>query len=132
MTGTRSLVAPYVACRCRWVTRELTLRHKMKIAQPNNIGNVVPFQAPSDDDRNPVEDPHRDNIIRMLDLSKFEQRRPDVEDYDASMRVNIAAMVLLGLLVFIAREDFSKLAQSHLSFKIGMNELNSAGHRSVT
>jgi hypothetical protein len=30
------------------------------------------------------------------------------------MRANIAAMVLLGLLVFIATEDFSKLEQSNL------------------
>jgi hypothetical protein len=104
----------------------------MKVGQKNNVGNVVPFQTRSEDGRNPVEDLRRDNIIRMLDLSKFEQRRPAVEDCDASMRANIAAMVLLGLLVLIASEDFSKLARSHLSLEVGIHELNSAHHRSVT
>lgn len=49
----------------------------------------------------------------MLDLSKFEHDRHAAES-GASMRANIAAMVLLGLLVFIATEDFSKLEQSNL------------------
>jgi len=50
-----------------------------------------------------------------LDLSKFEHHRPAVENRP-SMRSNIAAMVLLGLLVFIATEDFSRLEQSNLCF----------------
>jgi hypothetical protein len=49
----------------------------------------------------------------MLDLSKFEQDRRAV-DNGATMRSNIAAMVLLGLLVFIATEDFYRLEQSNL------------------
>ena len=84
----------------------------MKVNQPNHTGNVIPFQTRSEDGRGPVDDVRRDNIIRMLDLSKFEQPRP-VEN-DASMRANIVAMVLLGLLVFIAKEDFSKLERLNL------------------
>ncbi|WP_035965544.1 hypothetical protein [Bradyrhizobium sp. YR681] len=53
------------------------------------------------------------DILRLLDLSKFEQHRR-VAGTGASMRANIAAMVLLGLLVFVATEDFSKLEQSNL------------------
>ncbi len=60
-------------------------------------------------------DARSDNILRMLDLSKFEHHRPAVENRP-SMRSNIAAMVLLGLLVFIATEDFSRLEQSNLCF----------------
>ncbi|WP_334536162.1 hypothetical protein [Bradyrhizobium sp. AZCC 2230] len=52
--------------------------------------------------------------MRMLDLSKFEQDRRAI-DNGATMRSNIAAMVLLGLLVFIATEDFYRLEQSNLS-----------------
>jgi hypothetical protein len=85
----------------------------MKASQPNHRGNVVPFRTRSGDGRDPVEDVRSDNILRMLDLSKFEHNRPAVES-GASMRANIAATVLLGLLVFIATEDFSKLEQSNL------------------
>ena len=85
----------------------------MKVNQPNHAGNVIPFQTRSEDGRDPVDDGPRDNIIRMLALSKFEQPRPAAEN-DASMRVNIAAMVLLGIFVFIATEDFCKLERSHL------------------
>jgi hypothetical protein len=86
----------------------------MKVVQQNNIGNVVPFRSRSGDDEDLVDDVRRDNIIRLLDLSKYEQSRPAVGDYEPSMRANIAAMVLLGLLVFIASEDFGKLARSNL------------------
>jgi hypothetical protein len=85
----------------------------MKVDRPNYTGNVVPFQTRSEDDRDSIDEVRRDNIIRMLDLSKFEQHRP-VENYDASMRANIAAIVLLGLLVFLAKEDFCKLERSNL------------------
>ena len=87
----------------------------MKASQSNHQGNVVPFRTRSGDGRDPVDDVRSDNILRMLDLSKFEHNRPAVEN-GASMRSNIAAMVLLGLLVFIATEDFSKLEQSNLCF----------------
>jgi hypothetical protein len=85
----------------------------MKVIQPNHAGNVIPFQTRSEHGRDPVDDVRRDNIIRMLDLSKFEQPRPAVEN-DASMRANIVAMVLLGIFVFIAAEDFCKLERSNL------------------
>lgn len=54
-----------------------------------------------------------DDILRMLDLSKFEKKRRTAEN-GASMRLNIAAMVLLGFLVFVAAESFSKLEQSNM------------------
>jgi hypothetical protein len=81
----------------------------MKICQPNNIGNVVPFRTRSDGDRDLVDEAERDKILRMLDLSKYEQPRHAEQSYNATMRANIAAMVLLGLLVLIATEDFCKL-----------------------
>jgi hypothetical protein len=85
----------------------------MKVNRPTHAGNIIPFQMQSNDHRDPVGDPRRDNIIRLLDLARFEQPRPAVEN-DASMRANIAAMLLLGLIVFIAREDFCKLERSNL------------------
>ena len=88
-------------------------RHKMNVGQPNNTCNVVPLQTRSEDRRVLANEKPRDNIIRLLDLSKFEEPRPPVENHDASMCANIAALVLLGLLVFIAREDFGKLARSN-------------------
>jgi len=87
----------------------------MRANQQNLGGNVVPFRKRSGDCRDPVDDARSDNILRMLDLSRFEQDRRTVENR-ASMRSNIAAMVLLGLLVFIATEDFSRLEQSNLCF----------------
>jgi len=90
------------------------LRHKMSVSQPNNTCNVVPFQTRSEDRRVLATEKQRDNIIRMLDLSKFEKPRLPVKNHDASMCANIAALVLLGLLVFIAKEDFGKLARSNV------------------
>jgi hypothetical protein len=49
----------------------------------------------------------------MLDLSKFDQPRPTAHS-DPSMRANIAAMVLLGLLVFLGSECVYKLERSSL------------------
>jgi hypothetical protein len=85
----------------------------MKVNQPKHAGNVLPFQTRSDGSRDPIDNLQSDNIIRMLDLAKFEQPRPAVENY-TSMRANIVAMVLLGLLVFLAKEDFSRLERSSL------------------
>lgn len=87
----------------------------MKADQPNHQGNVVPFRTRSGAGRDPVDDARSDNILRMLDLSKFERDRPAVGNR-ASTRSNIAAMVLLGLLVLVATEDFSKLEQSNLCY----------------
>jgi hypothetical protein len=86
----------------------------MKVDQPYQIGNVIPFQTGSKASREQTDDMSRDNIIRLLDLSKFEKPRPTVDNYDANMRANIAALVLLGLLVFVAKEDFSKIERSNL------------------
>jgi len=85
----------------------------MKTDQPDHRGNVIPFRTRSGGSRAPLGDVRSDNILRMLDLSKFEQdrrtagRRPN-------MRENIAAMILLGLLVIIATEDLSRLEHSNL------------------
>lgn len=83
----------------------------MKDNQRSYTGNVIPFQSRSGDAREPVG--RHDNIIHLLDLSKFEQPRPAVEN-EASMRANIVAMILLGLLVFLATEDFCRLERSNL------------------
>jgi hypothetical protein len=109
-----SEVTPYhrSSKRCL-IERNGLLRRTMKGNRLNYTGNVIPFQMRSGPGRNPAGDARRDNILRMLDLSKFEQPRPAVEG-DASMRANIAAMVLLGLLVFFAKEGFSKLGQTNL------------------
>ena len=85
----------------------------MTASQPNLGRNVIPFRKRSGDDRAPADDARSESILRMLDLAKFEQDRRSI-DHGASMRSNIAAMVLLGLLVFIATEDFYRLEQSNM------------------
>ncbi|TYL89538.1 hypothetical protein FXB40_35555 [Bradyrhizobium rifense] len=85
----------------------------MKDNQLSEQGNIIPFRKRSRDGSAPAEDAQSENILRMLDLSKFEHDRRTVEN-GATMRSNIAAMVLLGLLVFIATEDFYRLEQSNL------------------
>jgi len=76
--------------------------------------NVIPFQLRSKRRGDPVDNAgQRDNIISMLDLSKYEQSRPAVET-NANMLANIVAMALLGILVFLATEDFCKLERSNL------------------
>jgi hypothetical protein len=85
----------------------------MKAGRPNYTDNVIPFPARSKHGEDPIEDIGRGNVLRMLDLSKFEQPRPAVET-NVSMRANIVAMVLLGILVFLATENFSRLERSNL------------------
>lgn len=87
----------------------------MRADQSNHRGNVVPFRTRSRIGRGPIDDIGSDNILRMLDLSKFERDRP-VSGNGPRTRSNIAAMILLGLLVFVATEDFSRLEQSNLCF----------------
>lgn len=85
----------------------------MRDAQQDFGGNVIPFRKRSGDERTPADDVRSENILRMLDLSKFERDRRSAEN-GANMRSNIAAIVLLGILVFIATEDFYRLEQSNL------------------
>jgi hypothetical protein len=89
------------------------LRREMRANQQTHHENIIPFRKRSGDGRHRVDDAQSDNILRMLDLSKFERDRRAVEN-GTSMRSNIAAIVLLGLLVFIATEDFYRLEQSNL------------------
>jgi hypothetical protein len=86
----------------------------MKSGQKNQTTNVVPFRTRSNGAREPLGDPRSDKIIRMLDLSKYEHPRPAVENHDANMRANIIAMVFLGLLVFLAKEDFCRIERANL------------------
>jgi hypothetical protein len=80
--------------------------------------NVVPFRTRSKQGSEPAGDRRHGDILRLLDLKKFERTRHPTE-HDASMRANIAAMVLLGLLVFVAAEDFSRLEwQNQCSYKV--------------
>jgi hypothetical protein len=86
----------------------------MKSGRKDQTTNVVPLRTRSDGARDPIDGPRGDNIIRMLDLSKYEHPHTPAENYNANMRANIVAMVLLGLLVFIAKEDFCRLEQASL------------------
>ena len=60
------------------------------------------------------------NIYKLLSLARYEGRgdrgfqKESPEDFGRRMRANIAAMVLLGLLVFVAKEDFSRLERANL------------------
>lgn len=85
----------------------------MQVNQTSRTGNVITFKKPSGGCCDRTYDPQRDNILRMLDLTKFEQPRPSIPG-GINMRANIAAMVLLGLLVFLGRECIYKLERSNL------------------
>lgn len=85
----------------------------MTTDQPHHRGNVVPFRMRSRAGDDAAGTTRSNHILRMLDLAKFEQHRP-AAGLRTGMRANIAAMILLGLLVFIATEDFSRLEQSNL------------------
>ena len=87
--------------------------------QRKQTTNVVPFRTRSDNGRGLLDDRRHDNIIRMLDLSKYERPRPAVENGNANMRANIAAMVLLGFLIFVAKEDFCRLERANLCLTSG-------------
>jgi hypothetical protein len=85
----------------------------MMVCQNNQSADVVPFRKRSDVNRVAVS-PRNDGITCVLDLSKYQHPRPEVENRNANMRVNIAAIMFLGLLVFAAKEDFCKLERSNL------------------
>lgn len=91
-------------------------RHQMTSDQTNPTTNIVPFRPRSDGATDQRDSARSGHIIRMLDLSKYEQPRPPAQDYHAIMRANIAAIVLLAVLVFIAREDFCRLERASLCF----------------
>ena len=85
----------------------------MQANQTNRAGNVIVFKRRPEPGSDQACDTRRDNILHLLDLAKFERPRPSAHS-DASMRANIAAMVLLGLLVFLGRECIYKLERSNL------------------
>lgn len=86
----------------------------MKSGQDDHATNVVLLRTRSSRARDPIAGGAQDGkIIRLLDLSKYQHPRPVVDNYAATMRANIAAIVLLGLLVFIAKEDFCKLERAN-------------------
>jgi hypothetical protein len=84
----------------------------MKVGRHSPMTNVPRPQSESSRVSDTDNDPRGDNILRMLDLSKYEQPRP--EEFNASMRANVAAIVFLALLVFFAKEDFRRLERSNL------------------
>lgn len=77
--------------------------------ETNNVIAFQPRQVSASDERR-----QRDDILRLLDLSKFEEPRRAVEPRNDSMTANIAAILLLGLLVFAATEGFGVLERSNL------------------
>jgi hypothetical protein len=86
----------------------------MKVYPRNNLGNVVQLRARSEAGGDLADGRGHDHIMRLLDLSKYERPRHAEENYRAKMRANIAAMVFLGLLVFVAAEDFCRLEQTNV------------------
>jgi hypothetical protein len=51
------------------------------------------------------------DVVQLLDLSKYEKPRQNPDEYKARMTENIAALIVLGLLVGIATTDFSDIEQ---------------------
>lgn len=85
----------------------------MQANQTSRTRSVIPFKRRSDRGLRQTRDPRGDNILDLLDLAKFERPRPSLPG-GINMRANIAAMVLLGLLVFLGRECIYKLERSNL------------------
>jgi hypothetical protein len=51
------------------------------------------------------------NIVRLLDLSKYERPRETPDEFKVQMRQNIVALMVLGVLIGIAATDFSDIEQ---------------------
>jgi hypothetical protein len=80
-------------------------------------GNILEFRPPKARTiRTRQQRKNEINIVRLLDLSKYEKpratRRDSPDDYRVRMRENIAALILLGALVGIAATDFTDIEQS--------------------
>jgi hypothetical protein len=69
----------------------------------------------SSDDRGKVltfpPKPNTANVTRLLDLSKYERPRQKPDEFKVRMTENIAALIVLGLLIGVATTDFSDIEQ---------------------
>jgi hypothetical protein len=85
-------------------------------ANSDNRGRVLKFRLPKprvESGRHAREDSDG-NIVRLLDLSKYERPReaPEAPDeFKRRMRENIAALIVLGVLVGVAATDLSDIEQ---------------------
>jgi hypothetical protein len=72
---------------------------------------ILQFRLRGGADKSSVDKPRRE-IDQMLDLSRYEKPRGCTEDYKARMVENVAAIVLLSVLVALAAFDFIDLEQT--------------------
>jgi hypothetical protein len=76
-------------------------------------GQVMRFRPPRSGgkSRRRASNASDSNIVRLLDLSKYERPREAPDEFKARMRENLAALIALGLLVGIAATDFTDIEQ---------------------
>jgi hypothetical protein len=55
--------------------------------------------------------PNTADVARLLDLSKYERPRQKPDEFKVRMTENVAALIVLGLLIGIAATDFSDIEQ---------------------
>jgi hypothetical protein len=67
----------------------------------NDRGKVLTFRPK----------PNTADIAPLLDLSKYERPRQKPDEFKLRMTENIAALIVLGLLIGIATTDFSDIEQ---------------------
>lgn len=75
---------------------------------------VLKFRPPAarGESSKPADDISGTNVVRLLDLSKYEKPRETTDEFKMRMRENIAALIVLGLLVGIAATDFTDIEQA--------------------
>jgi hypothetical protein len=73
---------------------------------------ILPFRRHDAGERaKPVMKDSTRDIDRLIDLSRYEKPRPSADDYQRRMVENVAAVVLLSVLVVIATFDVIGLEQ---------------------
>jgi hypothetical protein len=79
----------------------------------DNRGEVLEYRPPK-----PNTEPERHagdvsetNVVRLLDLSKYERLREPPDEFKARMTQNLAALIVLGVFIGIATTDVIAIEQ---------------------
>jgi hypothetical protein len=79
----------------------------------DNRGKVLKYRPPKPnaESEKPAGDVSETNVVRLLDLSKYERPREPPDEFKARMTENLAALVVLGVFIGIAATDVIAIEQ---------------------
>jgi hypothetical protein len=82
-------------------------------ANSDNRGKVLKYRPPkpSTESERHDRDVSEADIVRLLDLSKYERPREAPDEFKARMTENMAALIVLGVFIGIATTDFNAIEQ---------------------